>query len=193
MCNLLHHFSSYFIALNPICTAYTLSSTYPNCLSSLQHMEPMPSQVRNHYSQSNQAAHLEWAPAFKTLANRHCPASVCLTIIGLWASYYGWLLSANSLVKKDYNINQELSDDDGQDITQFIFYCDMEEHDLDQQHEVLPLGQAHWNKWPQTARDPWPMKPSRVNTVISCPPLANSRNPSTAMAPPLLKAKCQQS
>jgi len=45
MCILLLHFSHNSIALNLIFTAYTLSPTLPNCLSSLQQMEPTPSKV----------------------------------------------------------------------------------------------------------------------------------------------------
>jgi len=43
-------------------------------------MEPMPSQVTNHYSQKNQEAHLERALAFKKAANRHFPPNVGLPI-----------------------------------------------------------------------------------------------------------------
>ena len=80
MCNFLQYFSCYSIALNVIFTTYTLSPTFPNFLSSLQQMEPMPSQVTNHYSQKNQEAHLERALAFKKAANRHFPPNVGLPI-----------------------------------------------------------------------------------------------------------------
>jgi hypothetical protein len=46
-------------------------------------MEPTPSQVRNHYSQKNQEAHLERALAFKKAANRHFPSNVGLPMIYL--------------------------------------------------------------------------------------------------------------
>jgi len=39
MCKLLHHFSRYSIALNPIFPACTLSPTFPNFLSLLQQMD----------------------------------------------------------------------------------------------------------------------------------------------------------
>jgi hypothetical protein len=44
-------------------------------------MEPMPSQVRNHYSQKNQEAHLASALAFKKEANLCFPFNDCLPII----------------------------------------------------------------------------------------------------------------
>jgi len=78
MCNVLLHFSRYSSALNLIFTAYTFSSIFPTFLSSLSQMEPMPCQVRNHYSQKNQEAHLERALAFKKGANLRCPSNVCL-------------------------------------------------------------------------------------------------------------------
>jgi len=53
----------------------------------------MPSQVRNHYSQMNQAGHLEWALAMKKPANLHCPSNVWPLTIWIHASYYGRLIS----------------------------------------------------------------------------------------------------
>ena len=87
MCNFLVNFSHYSIALNLIFTAYTFSPTFPNFLSSLAQMEPTPSQVRNHYSQHHQEAHLERALAVKRAANLRCPSNVSLPNIFHHALY----------------------------------------------------------------------------------------------------------
>jgi hypothetical protein len=71
MCNILLHLSHYSIPPNVIFTAYTLSPTVPNCPDLLQQMDSVPSQVRNHYLQGNEEAHLERAHAFKRAANLH--------------------------------------------------------------------------------------------------------------------------
>jgi hypothetical protein len=80
MCNFLLHFSRYSIALNLIFTAFTFSPIFPTFLSSSSQMEPTPSQVRNHYSQKNQEAHLERALAFRKGANLDWPSNVCLPL-----------------------------------------------------------------------------------------------------------------
>jgi len=80
MCKFLHHLSRYCIALHFIFPAFTLSPTFSNFRSSLQQMEPMPSQVRNHYSQKNQEAHLERVLTFRKAANLHCPSKDRLPI-----------------------------------------------------------------------------------------------------------------
>jgi len=80
MCNFLLLFSRYSIALNLIFTAYTFSPIFPNFLSLLSQMEPTPSQVRNHYSQKNQEAHLEKALAFNKEAKFRSPSTVCLPL-----------------------------------------------------------------------------------------------------------------
>jgi len=87
MCNFLLHFSCHSIALNLIFIAYTFSLIFPNFQSSLPQIEPMPSQVRNHYSQKNQEVHLERALAFKKAVNLCCPSIVCLPIIVHHASH----------------------------------------------------------------------------------------------------------
>jgi len=74
-------FSRYSITLDLIFTAYTFSPIFLNFLSSLPQMEPMPSQVRNHYSQKNHEAHLQRALEFKKAANLRCPSNGCLPII----------------------------------------------------------------------------------------------------------------
>jgi len=110
MCYFLLYSSCYSIALNLVFTAYTLSPTFPNCLSSLQQMEPTPSQVRNHYSQKNQEAHLARALAFKKAASHHFPSNVCFPMICLRASYYGWLISPISFMEQDDDTDQDIGD-----------------------------------------------------------------------------------
>jgi len=92
MCNFLHRYFCQSIALNLILTTYTLSPTFPNFLSSLQRMEPMPSLVRNHIAKQNQEGHLGRALAFEKAANLHCLSNVWLPIICLHALNCGWLL-----------------------------------------------------------------------------------------------------
>jgi hypothetical protein len=113
MLHFLHHFSHYSIALNLIFTAFTYSPTFPHIQSSLPQMEPMPSQVRNHYSQKNQEALLERALTFNNAANLRCPSYVCLWKICHCALCCWWLLSPISLLKPDDNPNQEISYDKG--------------------------------------------------------------------------------
>ena len=78
MLNLVQHFFQYSIPLNHILTIYTLSPTFPNFQSWFQQIEPMPSHVRNYYSQKNQESHLERALVltFKKPANLHCPSNI---------------------------------------------------------------------------------------------------------------------
>ena len=70
--------SSPIIPLNfvPYLYPYILLSTFPNFTSS--NMEPMASQVRNHYSQKNQEDYLEraLASALQKTANLHCRSNV---------------------------------------------------------------------------------------------------------------------
>ena len=97
MWHLLLNSSWYSTSLNVSFTAYALSPTFPNCLSSLPQMEPTPIQVRNHYSQSNQEAHLEGPLVVKNAANLYCPSNVCQPIISLYASCCRWLITPMSL------------------------------------------------------------------------------------------------
>jgi len=187
MCKLLHHLSRYCVALNLIFPAFTLSPTFSNFRSLLQQMEPTPSQVRNHYSQKNQKAHLERALAFKKAANLHCPSNVCLSIICLPASCCGWLISPISLINQDDETNQEICDDDSEEAGESTSSSDIEEDHLDHQQEVLHLGQAGWDKSLRTIRVPLPKIQSCADTVIARPPLPNSQNLPVAMAPLLLK------
>ena len=188
MCNLLHHFSHHSIALNAIFTAYTLlSPTFPNCLSSLQQMEHTPSQVRNHYSQMNQEAHLERALAFNTAANLHCPSNVCISIMCLHPSYCRWLMSLISLVKENDDTDWENGHDASEDTGESTIWSNIEEDDFNHQLDVLHLGKVHQNNSLQTTRVPLLEKRNSARTIIAHPPLPNSRKPPGSMAPPLLK------
>jgi len=162
MCNFLLHLSCYSIALNLVFAAYTLSPTFPNCLSSLQQMEPMPSQVRNHYSLQKQEAHLERALAFKKAANLHFPSNVCHSIICLRASNSGWLISPIALFKQDDDTDQGISDGEiegkSEQTRESTILTDIEEDDLDHQQEILPLGQARWDKSLRATRVALPKK-----------------------------------
>jgi len=190
MCNSLHHFSRYSIALNLIFTAYTLSPTYPNFLSLLPQLESMPSQLRNHYSQKNPKAHLQSATAFQKAAYVHCPFNVYLPIICRCALYYRWLMSLIALMHQNDDTNQEICIDESEDTSVSASSSDIEEDGLDHHQEVLLLGQENWNKSLQTTRVPSPKKLSRADTIITHPLLPNSCNPPGAMVPPLLK--CQK-
>ena len=83
--------------------------------------------------------------------------------------------------------DQEISDDDSEDTGESILSSNIKEDDLDHQEEVLHLGQAPQGKSLRTTRVPQPKKGSRADTVIARPPLPNSQNLPSAMAPPLLK------
>ena len=85
--------------------------------------------------------------------------------------------------------DQESSDDDSKDSGKSAQLSDIEEDNLDQQQEVLHLGQAHRDKPLHTTRVPLPKKQSHADTVIVHPPLPNSQNLPVAMAPPLLQGE----
>jgi len=187
MWKFLRHISRYCIALNLIFPAFTLYPILSNFRSSLQQMEPTPSQVKNHYSQKHQEAHLERALAFKKAANLHFPSKVCIPIICHCASYCGWLISLVSLMNHDDETDQEIGDDDSEDTGQSTLSSDIDEDDLHHHQKVLHLGQACWDKSLRTTRVPLPKKRSCADTVIAHPPLANSRNLPAAMVPPQLK------
>jgi len=187
MSKLLHHLSHYWIALNLIFPAFTLSVIFSNFSSSLQQMEHTPSQVRTHYGQKDQEAHLERALALKKAATLRSPANDCLPIIRLRASYCGWPISPISLLYQDDKTNQEISDDDSENTGESSSSSHTEEDDLDHQQVVLHLGQVHREKSSCTPGVPLRKKRSCADTVIGCPPLPNSRNLPAAMAPPLLE------
>jgi len=147
----------------------------------------MPSQVRNHYSQKNQAAHLERALAFKKAADLHSPSNLCLPIICLHASYYGWLISPISLMNQDEDSNQEMGDDKSEDTGESTISSDIEEDDLDDQQEVLCVGLVCRDESIRTWKVPLRKKGSCANTVIACPLLPHYPTPPATIAPPLLK------
>jgi hypothetical protein len=143
MCSLWHHFSRYSVVLNLIFTTYTLlSPTLPNCLPSLQQMEPTPCQVRNRYSQQNQAAHLDRALAFKKAANVDCPSNVSLPMICLRTPYCRYLMSETSLMKQVNDNIQESGADWSENTGQYTESFDIEEDNGDHQQAFRFLGQA---------------------------------------------------
>ena len=186
LCNFLLHFSCYSIPLNLIFTAHTFSPTFHNFLSSLPQMEPTPSQVRNHHSQTNQEAHLQRALEFQNAANLHCPTNVCLPIIRHCALCCGWPISPISSLTRDDYPDLEIGDDDSEYPGESTLPSYFIQDDLDHQQVVLPLGQARQDKSFWTTRVPLPKKWSLANTDIGCPPPPNIQNPAVAMAPPLL-------
>jgi len=154
-------------------------------------MEPTPSQVRNHYSQKNQEAHLERALTFKKATSLHCSSNVCLPIICLCQSCYGRLISPISSINQVEDSDQEIGDVESEATGESTISSDIEEHDVDHQQEVLRLRQACQDKWLRTTRVPLPKNWSHADTAIAHSVLPNSRNPPVTMAPPLLK--CQKS
>jgi len=90
-------------------------------------------------------------------------------------------------MNQDDETDQEIGEDDSEDTGECTLSSDIEEDDLDDQPEVLHLGQARRDESLRTTRVPLPKKRSRADTVIARPPLPNSRNLPAAMAPPLLK------
>jgi len=153
-------------------------------------MEPTASQVRNHYSQKIQEAHVVWAVsrACKKTINFHCQSNVLMP-----TQHLGIVLGiANIRViivikQDDDDTNQEISDDDCEDPGEFTLSSDIEEDDLDSHHEVLHVDQALRDKTLRTWRVPLPKKWSSADTVIACNPLPNLPHPPGAIAPPLLK------
>jgi hypothetical protein len=78
--DILLHFCGCSIALNLRFTTYTFSPIFPDLLSPLPQIEPIPRQVKNHYLQKNQEVYLQRALAFKPGANFHCPSNVCFPL-----------------------------------------------------------------------------------------------------------------
>jgi len=187
VCNFLLHLSCYSIALNLLLTAYTLSPTFLNSLSLLLRMKPMPSQVRNHYSQKNQEAHLERAHAYKKAAHLRRQSNLCLAIIWHCALYCWWLVSTIELLTQDDNTGQQIGDDQSEYPVKSTSLCYINEDDLDHQQEVLVLGQACRHKSWWTTCVPQREIQSRANTFIAQHLLPNFWNPVGAMAQPLLK------
>ena len=185
--NFFHYNSHYSIALNLIFTAPTLSPTFPNLQSSLLHIKPMPSRVRNHYSLKDQEAHLQRALAFKKAANHYCSSDVCLPIAYLCACDWGLLMCAISLIKKSDDTVLVIGDDECEDTTETTFSSEIEETCSNHQLEVQLLREVHREKSLSTTWVPLPKTWSCANTVIACPPLPISWNPAVAMAPPWLK------
>jgi len=85
--------------------------------------------------------------------------------------------------------DQEIGEDDGEDTSESTLSSDIEEDSLDNQQEVLCLGQTHRDRLLRTIRIPLPKKRSCANTVIARPALPNSGNLPASMVPPLLKRR----
>jgi len=187
MFNFLLHFSRSSIAHNLIFAAYTFFPIFPNFVSSLPQMEPTPRQVRNHYAQKNQEAHLERALAFKKAANLHCPSNVSLPIIFLCTVCYGWLKSPISSIKQDDYTDLQLSEDKSEDPRESTRSSDIQEEDFDQHQVVLLLGQVRQVKSLLTTSVPPPKKRSHADPVIARPLLPHSWNSAGEMPLPLLK------
>jgi len=146
VCNLLHYFSRDSIALDLIFTSHTPCFSFRNCVSSLQHMEPTPSQVRNDYSQKNQKKQHERALAFNKAVNYHFPSNVCCPVMCLPTSPYRWLISLIWLMKQDDVTDQNISDDarDGDSVHTgwSTLSSNIEQADFDDQQGVLCVGQV---------------------------------------------------
>jgi hypothetical protein len=121
-------------------------------------MEPMASQVRNHYSQKNQEAQLEraLARALMNTANYHCWSNV-------WTSNPAFEYSVGDLVKvraivlmkqDDDDTNQEISNDKSEDLGVSTMFSDIEEDDLHYRQQVLHLDQASCDKTIRATRVP---------------------------------------
>ena len=187
LCLFLLPLSCYCIALNLIFPAYTLCATFSNFRSSLQQMDPLPSQVRTHYSQKNQEAHLERALAFKKAANLPWPSNVCHPIICLCALYCGWLLSPISVLNQDDGTDQDIGDDHSDVTRESTWSSDIEGDDVDHQQKVLHLCQACRDKSLRTTSVSLLKIQCYAYSVIAHPPLRNSRNLPVVMIPPLLQ------
>ena len=82
--------------------------------------------------------------------------------------------------------DQEVGDYDNQHTRESTLSSDIEEDDLHHQQWVLRLCQVRQDKSLRNTMVPMPRKQSRTDTVIARPPLTNSHNLPTPMAPPLL-------
>jgi len=102
----------------------------------------MPSQMRNHYSQRNQEAHLQTALAFKKAANVHCPTNVCLPIVCLYELYCGRQTSQISLNSQDDDTGLEIGDDESEGTAESTILSNIGDVELDHKQEVLHLGQG---------------------------------------------------
>jgi len=154
----------------------------------------MASQVRNHYSQKNHEAHLEWALAFvsrrepifiadQMFEHSTQPSSMVLDIANVWAKI---------LVKQDDDDpDQEISDDVSEDPVESTLSSDIKQNDLAKQQEVFHQDPAHCAKTFQMTKIPLPKKLSHADTVIVHTSLPNQRHPDGVIAPPLLQRKTQ--
>jgi len=78
------------------------------------------------------------------------------------------------LIKQDdNNTDWEISKNKSEDPGESTLSSNIEEDDLDNQHKVLYLDQAHRDKTIRTERVPLPKKRSRADTVIAPTSLPN--------------------
>jgi hypothetical protein len=87
----------------------------------------------------------------------------------------------------DDDTDRKISNDNCEDPAQSTLSSDIEEDDLDNRQEVLPLDQARHHKTIGTTWVPRPMKRTCADIVIARAQLPNLRHPAGAIAPPLLK------
>jgi hypothetical protein len=73
----------------------------------------------------------------------------------------------------DQDIGDDKSEGQSDDTREITLSSDIEEDNVDHQHQCLLLGQAYRDKSSRTTRVPFPMKGSRANTVNACPFLPN--------------------
>jgi hypothetical protein len=90
-------------------------------------------------------------------------------------------------MNQDDQTHRQIGDDDSEDIGESALSSDIKGDDLENQQEVLHLGQGCWEKSVCTTRVPLPKNHSRADTVIARTLLPISCNLPAAMAPPLLK------
>jgi hypothetical protein len=89
------------------------------------------------------------------------------------------------------DIDQELSNNKCEDPGEYTLSSNIEEDDLDNWQDVLPIDQACCNRKVHTTRVPLPKKRCCAYTFIAWTELSNLQHPVGTIAPSLLK--CQQS
>jgi len=84
------------------------------------------------------------------------------------------IVRAKVLMMQDNNdTDWEISENESEDLGESTLSSDIEEHDLDNQQEVLHLDQARREKIIRTTRVLLPKKRSCADTVIAGPSLPN--------------------
>jgi hypothetical protein len=88
--------------------------------------------------------------------------------------------------RDDNNTDRESSENAGEDLGEYTLSSNIEEDNLDNQHEVILLDQVRRDKTIRTTTVPLPKKRSHADNGIACTSLPNLRHPAGAMALPLL-------